>query len=213
MEKKISIKILIIAVIVALAGGFFIGQETTKYKMRKRIEKAFSVDTEEKTPMGEAREEQNTNEAGNDDRSQMQKEIDKMDSKQAEVGDTIKLATRDYVVKSVEEKTVLNSEYGEPKVAAEGTKFVVVELTVTNTTAEKYDFDDDSLNLRTNEGNFYKPYDETIDSIDDYLAWRELSPKIPETGYIVYQLPETAKSYELLFAKANSNDLYRVKLK
>jgi hypothetical protein len=213
MEKKISIKILIIAVIVALAGGFFIGQETTKYKMRKRIEKAFSVDTEEKTPMGEAREEQNTNEAGNDDRSQMQKEIDKMDSKQAEVGDTIKLATRDYVVKSVEEKTVLNSEYGEPKVAAEGTKFVVVELTVTNTTAEKYDFDDDNLNLRTNEGNFYKPYDETIDSIDDYLAWRELSPKIPETGYIVYQLPETAKSYELLFAKANSNDLYRVKLK
>lgn len=221
MIEKNPKKILIVAVLVALISGFFIGQEVTKYRMKKKIEKAvagideiFSDNSEEETPMGEEPEEKGGEDKVKDDnKSQMQKEIEEMDSKEAEVGETIELATRSYVVESVEEKDMISSEYSEPKVAGEGTKFVVVELKVTNTTAEKYDFDDDSLNLRTSDGDFYKPYNDTIGNISNYLNMRELNPKIPETGFVVYQLPETAKSYELLFAKANSNDLYRVKLK
>lgn len=199
MKKQVLVPVLI-ALVVGIAGGFFIGQEYTKQRIVNSIDEAFSdIGSDD----GEAMEES----------GEMAKEVKKMNNINVAVGDTVSLATFDYVVNSVEEKNMIKSDYGQPHLATEGTKFVIVDLTVTNTTSETFDYDDSSPVLEDQNGDFYKTYSDTISNIDNYMDYRELSPNIPEKGVIVFQIPESVNSYELLTAKANSNDIYRVKLK
>ncbi len=199
MKKEILVPVLI-SLVVGLIGGFFIGQEYTKQKIVNSIEEAFS-DTS------------STDGQKAEDSGEMAQEVKKMNNISVAIGDTVELATFKYVVNDVEEKNLIKSDYGQPHLATEGTKFVIVDLTVTNTTSETFEYDDNSPVLEDNNGDFYKTYSDTIGNIDNYMDWRELSPNIPETGVIVFQIPESIDSYQLLTAKANSNDIYRVELK
>lgn len=199
MKKEILIPVFI-ALAIGLIGGFFIGQEYTKQKIVNSIEEAFS-DTSSND--GKKAEES----------GEMAEEVKKMNNINVSIGDTVELATFKYVVNEVQEKDLIKSDYGQPHLATEGTKFVIVDLAVTNTTSETFDYDDSSPVLEDSNGDFYKTYSDTIGNIDNYMDWRELSPNIPETGVIVFQIPKTVDSYQLLTAKANSNDIYRVELK
>lgn len=199
MKKEILVPVLI-ALVVGLIGGFVIGQEYTKQKIVNSIEEAFSDKS--------SNDGQKAEESG-----EMAQEVKKMNNISVAIGDTVELATFKYVVNDVEEKNLIKSDYGQPHLATEGTKFVIVDLTVTNTTSETFEYDDSSPVLEDNNGDFYKTYSDTIGNIDNYMDWRELSPNIPETGVIVFQIPESIDSYQLLTAKANSNDIYRVELK
>lgn len=199
MKKQVLTPV-IIALSIGLFGGFFIGQEYTKNKIVNSIEEAFS---DVGSNSGKSVEES----------GEMAKEVKKMNNISIEVGETVELATFKYIINSVEEKSMIKSDYGKPHLAVEGTKFVVVNLTVTNTISESFDYDDSSPVLEAQNGDFYKTYSDTIGNIDNYLDYEELSPSIPKTGVIVFQVPNNVEKYELLTAKANSDDLYRIRLK
>lgn len=201
MKKSL---VLPIAIVVSLIIGFFIGQEYTKYTIRQSIDDAIS-------DIGESLGSPETN--TEEENQGMKKEVEKMNNVGVEIGETAELATLKYVVNSAEEKDMIKSSYGQPHLATEGTKFVVIDLTATNIKSETFEFDDDTFRIEDSNGNYYESYGDTIGNIDDYLAWKELSPNIPVSGYVVFQLPSSSESYDLIAKKANSNDLFRVKLK
>jgi hypothetical protein len=86
-------------------------------------------------------------------------------------------------------------------------------VAVTNLTNINFTLPSDAFYLLDNQGRAFKPYENTIGNIDNYLAQADLAPSIPKQGVFVYEIPTTATSYSLVAAKTGSNDLYRVKLK
>lgn len=129
------------------------------------------------------------------------------------VGDDIELATMKFKFNVADEKQTISTKYGSTKKAAEGTKFVVINLTATNITKESFDFETDGIKLTDDQGRKFETYEDTIGSIDNYLNVRGLQPSISETGVIVYQVPNDANSYGIDLGKRGTNEVYRVKLK
>jgi hypothetical protein len=177
--------------------GFFSGMEYKAYQVRSAITNAFDGnsdnDPKPQTAMEEAKKED-------------------MVITQKAVGDDIALATIKVKVTGSEEKKTISSSYGSPKVAKDGTRFVVVNMEITNTTNSKFSLPADFLLIDDKEREF-STYSDTIGGIDNYLDYRELSPSVKETGVYVYEIPTDATSYSLTFAKAGSKDVYQVKLK
>lgn len=197
MKNKI---ILGIVAVVILAVGFFAGMEYKSYQVRTALEKAFTGTTtatndgeENKTAMELAKEEN-------------------MVVIPKNVGDEVELATIKLKVTGSEEKQTLSSKYSSPKVAKEGTKFVVVSMDVTNTTSSSFSLPADFLLIDSQKREF-STYSDTISAVDEYLDYRELSPSVKESGVYVYEIPTDSSSYSIAFAKAGSKDMYTVKLK
>ena len=113
----------------------------------------------------------------------------------------------------MKEETMIQNSDSPPKVADQGTKFVVINMTITNTTKAPFRFEAKDLLVIDDEDTKYTPYGETIGNIDDYLDYQTLSPNIPKTGLVVYQLPNAVSSYSFIIAKGGTNDLYVFKLK
>ncbi len=190
-------------VAIALLGvGFIAGMEYKAYQVRTALQDAFSGVTNTTTNSDDT--------TARTAMEQTQKEnmvtIDKA------VGDEIALATLTMTVINSEEKQTISSSYGSPKVAKEGTKFVVLNVDVTNTTDSAFTLFPDFL-LVDDKGREYSTYSDTIGAIDNYLNSRKLSPSIKETGYLVYEIPSDAMSYSLIVAKAGTKELYKVELK
>lgn len=129
------------------------------------------------------------------------------------IGDEVELATMKFKFNVVEEKQSISTSYGSTKKATEGTKFLVINLTATNITKESFDFETDGVNLTDDQGRKFETYANTIGSIDNYMDMRGLQPSIPESGVIVYQVPNDANSYGIDLGKKGTNEIYRVKLK
>lgn len=95
--------------------GFFIGVEYKTYQIRSAIQdnlKEFSNETTQK------------NTKNNTEKIVINKTI----------GDMIELATLNFKVNKIEEAATLQAKYSQPVVARENTKFVVMDVDVTNTT-------------------------------------------------------------------------------
>jgi len=200
MNKKI---ILIISALIVFGLGFFAGMEYKAYSIRVALQDVFAgVNT-------------NANTNANQDTSNtvmQQAEKEKMQIIDKVVGDEIVLATMNMKVNSVEEKQILSPSYGSPKVAKEGTKFVVISLDVTNTTNSKFTFSPD-LVVVDNKDREFSVYSDSIGAIDKYLNYKELSPSIKESGFLVYEMPNDATNYSLMIAKAGTKELYKITLK
>lgn len=198
---KIPSKPVIILILVVVFGlGFVSGMEYKAYQIRDAIGKAFSgnsTSTTTPTPVSVVEE--------------AKKEAIVINKA---IGDAIALATGTIKINKVEEAKTLSSKYGTPKVATEGTKFIVVNLDVTNTTKSEFTFaPDDVFLLVDNQKREYRTYNDSIGAIDDYLNYKTLSPSIKETGNLVYEIPEDATSYSLVTSKSGTNELYMIKLK
>ena len=129
------------------------------------------------------------------------------------IGDEIELATMKFKINSADEKPSVKSSYGSAKSASEGSKFIVINLTVTNNTKEGFDFDSDGIRLTDNQDRKFDPWDDTIGSIDNYLEMRELQPSIPQTGFMIYEVPNDANSYRMNIGKRGTNEVYSISLK
>lgn len=127
-------------------------------------------------------------------------------------GEEITLATVKLKVNGVEEKQTISSTYGTSKNAKEGAKFIVVSLDITNITNKTFSFPPSPI-VVDNKGREFKAYSESIGSIDNYLNYRDLSPSIKETGYLVYELPTDSTNYNLVIGKTGTNELYQILLK
>lgn len=192
MKKNI---VLVIAGLFILGIGFFAGMEYKAYSIKIALKNAFSgiVSDTSNSVMQEAKKED-------------LKTIEKA------LGDEVVLATMNLKVTSVEEKQILNPNYGSPKVAKEGTKFVVIGMDITNTTTSAFDFSPDLI-VVDNKEREYSTYSDSIGAIDKYLNYKELSPSVKETGYLVYEIPTDATNYSLMVAKAGTKELYKIVLK
>lgn len=128
------------------------------------------------------------------------------------IGDEIALSTINLKVTKVEETESLTSEYSEPILAKEGTKFILVSLDVMNTTKSAITLDQ-NITLLDNEEREFTSYEDSVWAIDDYLNYRGLSPSIKESGRFVYEVPTDSSSYSLIVKNADTNDIYKIKLK
>ncbi|MDO8657504.1 MAG: DUF4352 domain-containing protein [Candidatus Levybacteria bacterium] len=195
-------KAIIIVIGLAIFGvGFFAGGEYKAYRIRTAIQQAFSGNT---NPFN------SSSLLLTPSTKQAKKEI--ITIVQKAIGDEIALATLKLKVNSVEEKQTLIATYGSPKVAKEGTKFVVVNLDITNTTNRKFSFSPDII-VVDNKNREYSTYSESIGAIDNYLNYKDLSPSVKETGYLIYEIPNDATSYSLVVGKEGTNELYKIVLK
>lgn len=179
--------------------GFFAGMEYKAYQIKSVFKDAFGGITENNTSsqsdtvMEEAKKENLIT-------------IDK------KIGEEVSLATMNVLVNKVDEKQTISSSYSSPKVATEGTKFVVVNMDVTNTTDSEFSLSPDFL-LVDNQDREFSTYSDSIGNIDKYLNYRDLSPSIKETGVLVYQIPSDSTSYSMVIAKAGTKELYKIALK
>lgn len=190
----------LLGAIFILCIGFVLGMEYKAYQVRSAISEAFSETETEDLSTSEPVVE----EAKKDATIIVEKAI----------GDEIILATGNITVNSSEEMNTLSSTYGSPKVAKEGTKFVVINMDVVNTTKSEFSFSPDNVFLlQDNQEREFRTYDDSIGSIGDYLNYRDLSPSVKENGSLVYEVPVDAASYQLVTSKAGTNELYIIKLK
>lgn len=188
---------LIVAIIFGL--GFVSGMEYKAYQIRSAISKAFSNNNSTPSPTPVSVVEEAKKKAIVIDKS---------------IGDEVSLATINIKINSAEETKTISSKYSTPKVATEGTKFVVINLNITNSTKSEFSFSpNDTFLLVDNQKREYTIYGDSIGAIENYLNYRTLSPSIKETGSIVYEIPEDATNYSLVTSKAGTNELYMIKLK
>lgn len=189
--------LIVIGAIVLIGVSFFAGMEFKAYQIRSTITDAFSG-------MGDS----------TDSESTVTEQLEKENSNFIESGvnQDIKLATIDIKVTDVSEEQSISSTYSSPKVAREGTKFVIVGMEVTNTTTSAFSLPADFI-LVDDKGREFQTYSDSIGSVENYLDYRELSPSVKEAGVYVYEIPNDSTSYSLLAPKAGSKDVYRVKLK
>lgn len=140
-----------------------------------------------------------------------QAEEDDMEIIEKNIGDEVVLATLNLKVNSAEETQSINSSYSSAE-AKEGAKFVVINLELTNTTNKGITFSPDLL-LIDDKGREFDSYSDSIGSIDNYMDYRDLSPSIKETGFLVYEVPEDALNYSIYVGKAGTNELYEIIIK
>lgn len=187
----------IIIVILALVIGFFAGSEYKAYQLRSALEKALA-------PLTDQTQENKT--AMQQIKDNHQKIIEK------HVGDEVLLTTQKIKVNSVKEDTILNgSSFGTPAVAKKDSKFVIINMDVTNITKAEYTYADDIILVDDKEREF-SPYD-TIGNIDNYLSVRSLGPSVTENGVVVYEVPNDSVHYSLIIGKAGTDENYKLILK
>ncbi len=130
------------------------------------------------------------------------------------LGEEIDIVKMKLTVNKSEEKNSISSKYGDAKSAKDNAKFVVVDLSVTNSTDSEFNFSpNNTLQLVDNQNRKYKTYDDSIGTVDNYLDVRELSPSIAESGVLVYEIPNDASNYSLWIDKDGSSDRFQVGLK
>lgn len=195
MKKNI---ILITIALVILGIGFFTGMEYKAYLIRTALKDIFPT----------------TNSNSDTNNSAMQEaKKEKMQIIEKNIDDELILATMNLKINKVEEKQILSPSYGSPKVAKEGTKFIVISLDVTNTTSSEFDFSSNGLILIDDKNREFSVYSDSIGAIEKYLDYRKLSPSIKETGYLIYELPNDATNYSFMIGKAGTKELYKIILK
>jgi hypothetical protein len=127
------------------------------------------------------------------------------------VGDEVTLDTGKVLVNSVNETQTLSSSFSNPAVASQGTKFAVINLTLTNITNSQFTFSpDEAFTLVDNKRREYHVFSNELDTD---LTYKGLSPSVPVTGTIVYQIPNDATGYSLVTSKASTKELYKIVLK
>lgn len=195
--SKIPSKI-IASLLIGLVIGFFVGFEFKAYQIRsafKEVAESISGSSNENQSVLEQAEEENY------------QTIEK------NIGDEIILATIKLKANKVDEQQTISST-GTPKVASAGSKFLIVNLTVTNITNSPFTFaPDDGLRLVDSKNREFKTYSNTIGSIENYLDYKEIAPNVSQTGVVVYEVPSDATSYSLVISKGGTTELYKIKLK
>jgi hypothetical protein len=194
-----------VVAIVCLVIGFGAGFEYQSYRIRSTLQQAFTNvaanttvnNTPNSTPTS-ATAMQAAKDAG-------MKTINK------KVGDEIILDTGKVTVNSLKETQTLSYSFGNPAVAAAGTKFVVINLTLTNITNSDFTFSpDEAFTLVDNKDREYHAFSNQLDTD---LTYKSLSPSVPMIGTLVYQVPTDATGYGLVTSKSSTKELYKIALK
>lgn len=124
------------------------------------------------------------------------------------LGETVHFASVDLVVNSAKATDSISSSGSSPVFADKGAKFVVINLTVTNTTKSPFTYK--PFEMVDQKNRMFESYENTIGNIDNYINVAELAPSIPKTGNAVYQVPKDATTLKLGGYVGNTNKLFLV---
>jgi hypothetical protein len=195
----------VVIAVICLAVGFSAGFEYQAYRIRSTFQQAFtnasvnnSVNNTPNSTPTPATAMQAAKDVG-------MKTINK------KVGDEVVLDTGKILVNSVNETQTLTSSFSNPAVATAGTKFVVVNLTLTNITNSDFTFSPDEALTFVDAKN--REYHVFLNELATDLTYKNLSPSVPMTGTLVYQIPTDAASYSLVTSKSSTKELYKIVLK
>ncbi len=126
------------------------------------------------------------------------------------LGQPVPLPGLAITVHGVEERHVLQGTYS-TKASRTGAKFVLIDMTVSNTGHRTTTFFPDHVLTLVEPGpRQYETYDDSILTLEDHLNVRHLASGIPERGKIVYEIPETMSQYYLAAAIPERNMLYYI---
>jgi hypothetical protein len=123
--------------------------------------------------------------------------------------DTVRYQSVSLRVNSVKSSSSISSAYSSPVFADAGTKFIIVNLTVTNVTTNPFIYD--TFSLIDQKDRLFNAYGDTIGNIDDYLDGAELSPSVPKTGNEVYQVPQDSITLRLGGKVGNTDKILLVR--
>jgi hypothetical protein len=198
MKKTISY---VVIAVICLVVGFGAGFEYQAYRIRSAFQQAFTKPTANNT----------TNNTPTPATAMQAAKNEGMKNINKKIGDEVTLDTGKVIVNSVNETQTLSSSFSNPAVAAQGTKFVVINLTLTNITNSQFTFSpDDAFTLVDNKSREYHVFSNQLDTD---LTYKGLSPSVPVTGTLVYQIPSAATGYSLVTSKASTKELYKIVLK
>lgn len=185
-KRKVPTWVLIVA---ALIIGFLIGYEYKAAELRRAFRDAFSS-------------------VGEDSNDEAQKPIEDYKFVTHQPGEEITYATQTMKFNSAKSASSISSQYGSPLVASEGTKFVIVNHTVANTTDSPFTYEPYILLDKDNKQ--YNASSDAIGYIDNYLNVRELAPNVPETGVIVFKVPLGTTQFKFGGLKGQTSGLHVV---
>lgn len=116
-------------------------------------------------------------------------------SEMAKVGEEIQLNNFKMRVNSVESKNTITSQ-GQIYSAAEGTKYLVINMTLTNTTKEPISLFGNfgKIILMDDNETTYKPTSEEVSFTPESIALLNLNPGVPDTGILTFRLPASVVS-------------------
>lgn len=145
--------------------------------------------------------------SGDGDDSEQSDELEKV-TIDVSLGSVAALKTMKLKVNSVSETSELKTEY-DKTLAPTGTKYVVFQLEVENTTKKPFNMDTDSMVLVDTQERTFNQADDVYCSIDDLIEYEEIAPNIKKTGSLVFNVPTDATNYCLLVAEEDSNERYQ----
>lgn len=116
------------------------------------------------------------------------------------VGEYMEFATQKMRVNSAELTDTISdgSGYSSPAVAGDGTKFLVVNITVENTSVAPFNYRD-FMAYTSKDSKLEKQYSayDSYGEINDSMQHRDLQPNIPETGNVVYRVPSGYSEFQI----------------
>ncbi len=134
------------------------------------------------------------------------------------IGTEAQNKTFNFKINSVEIKQTITGAFGN-KTAKENAQFVVVDMSITNTTNSKYMFlpeksfiNEEGFYLLDEKERRYETYDGTYRYINNFLNQRYLSPSLTERGYLVYEVPNDAGIMALATVNVATGECYAVGL-
>lgn len=178
-----------IVLLVGLVAGFLAGYQYKAYEVRRALSDAFSS--------AGAKDEEPVNAISNGS------EASKVTVHSQ--GQEVEFATQKMKFNRGYSETTLTASYGSPLVADQGTKFVVVDHTVTNTTNTPFTYN--NYILLDGEDKLYNPTS-AIGVVDNYMDVRELAPNVPETGLAIFKVPASTIKFKFGAAKGGTSELH-----
>ena len=125
------------------------------------------------------------------------------------MGTEIALATIKVKVTDCVETTELTHEYYDPDVAQAGTKYVVYTVEIENTSTDTISFDAETFAITDSQGRHYEVYDDAFWYYDSFIPYNDYAPNIPQSGNLVYLVPEDCEGYHFIIGKSGTSDAYK----
>lgn len=199
---------IVIITVVALAAGFFGGQQYEIYKVKTAFNQAFSqrANNNQTVPAASSPQTMQNTPASNNAAANQPNYIDK------KIGDEISLETIKLKILGAKEQPNISSSYGSSVTAAVGAKFVVVSMELTNLTSDNLTLPSNPFPLFDNKGRQFSEYNDTIGHIDNYLDMAQLAPSIAKQGVYVYEVPNDSAGLYLATASASTGTAYKIDL-
>lgn len=124
------------------------------------------------------------------------------------IGETVELATIKITALGCEEVGELRNAWSSVQ-ADPGTKFVMFNVSIENTTKQAITFNAEDIPLMDGQEREFSVYDNAWQYVNDSFFYTELAPNIPKTGYFIYQLPEGSTDYYFMIGKSGTNEGFR----